>query len=275
MALPTTVRLMTGDTMPTVGAGVYKVSNGVAAGVVAAALAAGYRHIDTAQVYGNEAAVGQAVAAFRAAHPGERVFVTSKVWLSNWGYPAASAAVRASAATLGGVDLMLLHAPGDAGARAETWRALEDAQAAGVVRNIGVSNFGTAHLEKLARTARVTPAVNQLEVHPALQRRELVAYCRDRGIVVEAYSPLAKGELLDDPVVAAVAAKHGATPARVLIRWSLQKGLVPLPKSSSPARLAANLDVWSFALDAGDLAALDGLEAGRVTGWDPVAEHEV
>ena len=265
--------LHSGDALPAIGFGVYKVPSSEAERIVAAALEAGYRHIDTAQVYGNEASVGRAIRAFRTSHPTERVWVTTKLWTDSW--LDAKESIASSAALLGPIDLMLLHAPGPVEGRAEAWAALEDAVDAGLVKNIGVSNFGEAHLDKLARTARIRPSVNQLELHPYLQRTALVAACRARGIVVEAYSPLAKGALMGDPIVARVAAKHGVSPARVCVRWSLQHGFVPLPKSATPARIAENRDVSSFALDAEDMAALDALECGRVTGWDPVTQHRV
>jgi diketogulonate reductase-like aldo/keto reductase len=176
---------------------------------------------------------------------------------------------------LGHIDLVLLHAPGDPVLRGDTWRALEACLVEGMVANIGVSNFGQAHLEKLARTAATPPAVNQIEVHPALQRRELVAYCAAQGICVEAYSPLAKGRLLKDATVCAVATDMGVTPAQVLLRWSIQKGFVTLPNSVNAERQAKNLDLFSFALSDAHMAALDALERGFITGWDPITQDPV
>jgi diketogulonate reductase-like aldo/keto reductase len=141
--------------------------------------------------------------------------------------------------------------------------------------NIGVSNFGVAHLEKLAKTATIQPAVNQIEVHPFLQRRQLVSFCEAQGIVVEAYSPLTKGRALDNSTLAAVAREAGATPAQVLLRWSLQKGFVTLPKSVNPERQAENLGVFSFELTPAQMSALDALEAGMTTGWDPITQDAV
>ena len=179
------------------------------------------------------------------------------------------------------VDLMLLHAPGDPLLRPDTWRALEECQRLRLVRDIGVSNFSEAHLQKLAESATVTPAVNQVEIHPFLQRRALVKHCQERGIVVEAYSPLSKAAKLSDPTVMAVAQRHSqatsCTPAQVLIAWSLAKGLVPLPKSVRPERQLENLEAARsvVVLSDEDIAALDGLEEGMTTGWDPVTTDPV
>ncbi|KAG2499444.1 hypothetical protein HYH03_002391 [Edaphochlamys debaryana] len=271
------VALPTGFTMPSVGLGVYRSAPGQETyAAVLGALRLGYRHIDTAQVYGNEADVGRAVR--DSGVPREEVFVTTKVWRDAFGFEHALASVRSSLARSGlaYLDCALLHCPGaDPGRREGAWRGLEAAQAQGLVRTIGVSNFSPAHIAKLNRTAAVKPAVNQVEVHPWLQRRELVAACRAEGIVVQAYSPLGKAARLSDPPLAAVAQRLGVSPAQVLVRWSLQKGLVPLPKSVHPDRQASNLDVFSFSLSPEDVAALDGLEEGLVTGWDPVAHDPV
>ena len=199
-----------------------------------------------------------------------------QVWKSAWGFAKCREAVNASAEKLPHIDLILLHAPGEPAQRAETWRALEECAAGGLVRNIGVSNFGIAHLKKLAETATVAPAVNQIEVHPFLQRRELVAFCQAQGIVVEAYSPLTKARALDNTTLAAVAREAHATPAQVLLRWSLQKGFVTLPKSVNPERQAENLEgVFSVELTQVQMDALDGLESGMITGWDPITQDAV
>lgn len=213
------------------GLGVYRAAsaNGECYQAVAAALRAGYRYIDTAQIYRNEEDVGRAIADSGVAR--DSIFVTTKLWLSNWGYDSAVAAVQESLTKLRltQVDMFLLHAPGDVATRADSWRALEDCRARGLIRFIGVSNFSEKHLEKLALTARVwPPAVNQIEVHPWLQRRELVAYCQINGITVEAYSPLAKAAKLEDQTVLRVAKRRQASAAQVLIAWSLAKGMVRL-----------------------------------------------
>ncbi|PNH11932.1 Prostaglandin F synthase [Tetrabaena socialis] len=272
--------------MPTVGLGVYKsVPGDETYTAVLSALGLGYRHIDTAQVYGNEADVGRAVR--DSGIPRGQVFVTSKVWRDNYGYDSGLASIQSSVERvgLGYLDLMLLHAPGDPARREGAWRALEEAVkqasnrarnlfwvAPGLVRSIGVSNFSQAHLEKLQRMAVVQPAI---EVTPFLQRKELVSFCQGAGIVVQAYSPLSKGAKLADPTVVGVAQRLGVTPAQVMIRWSLQHGLVPLPKSTNPGRQATNLDVHSFELDSEAMAELDALEEGLVTGWDPIKNDPV
>lgn len=176
---------------------------------------------------------------------------------------------------LGRLDLVLLHAPGEPTGRAEAWQALEQCQREGLCKDIGVSNFSIAHLQKLMQMCSVQPAVNQVEVHPFLQRRELIQFCREHGIVVEAYSPLAKASELDDPTLNAVARELGVTVAQVMLRWSLQKGLVPLPKSVHEDRQKSNLDVFSFQLSDEQMARLDALERGQITGWDPLTQDPV
>lgn len=269
-------RLPSGAVLPAIGLGVFMAAPGKETySSVLNALRGGYRHIDTARIYGNEADVGRAVAASKV--PREEVFITTKLFITDWGAEKAAAAIQDSLQKLNTpyIDLLLLHAPGDSATRAETWRVLEDAQSRGVVRDIGVSNFSEQHLEKLQMTARVMPAVNQIEVHPWLQRRDLVAYCQKRGIVVEAYSPLAKASKLSDPVLVNVANEVGATPAQVLIAWSLQKQFVCLPKSIDSERQRQNLEAANVKLREEDVARLDGLECGLVTGWDPIKDSPV
>jgi diketogulonate reductase-like aldo/keto reductase len=264
-----TRKLNTGAEIPRVGLGVFQAPRGeVTRGAVRAAIELGYRHIDTARVYSNEADVGAAVR--EAAVRREELFVTTKLWNADQGYEAARAAFDASLMRLGleYVDLYLVHWPVP-GRRLESWRALEEIYASGRARAIGVSNFMTHHLGELLARAKVVPAVNQIEISPFLQQREVRAYCEARGIVVEAYSPLTKGLRLDDPVVRRIAGEAGRSAAQVLLRWGLQHELVVLAKSVSPARLTENLAVHDFELSAEQMAALDGLEEGLVTGWDP------
>ncbi len=264
-----TRKLNTGAEIPRVGLGVFQAPRGeVTRGAVRAAIELGYRHIDTARVYRNEADVGAAVR--EAAVPREALFVTTKLWNDDQGHDAALAAFDASLARLGleYVDLYLLHWPVP-GRRLESWRALEAIHASGRARAIGVSNFMTHHLDELLARAKVVPAVNQIEISPFLQQRDVRAYCQARGIVVEAYSPLTKGRRLDHPAVRRIAGEAGRSAAQVLLRWGLQHELVVLAKSVSPARLTENLAVLDFELSAEHMAALDALEAGLVTGWDP------
>ena len=260
-----------GGVIPSVGLGVYKFDpDEYGKQSILAALHAGYRHIDTAQFYQNEKEVGEAV--IESGIPREDLFITTKLWLSNFGYQNAVEAIQTSLAKLNTpyIDLLLLHAPGEPSLRAETWKALEQLQRAGTLKNIGVSNFGIPHLQKLALTAEIPPAVNQIEVHPWLQRVELVRYCQEQGIVVQAYSPLAKASKLSDPVLVEIATRLGHTPAQVLIAWSLQKGFVTLPKSVNPERQITNLAAHRITLTGADIALLETLEEYFTTGWDPV-----
>eukprot|EP00195_Chlamydomonas_chlamydogama_P014418 CAMPEP_0202891642 /NCGR_PEP_ID=MMETSP1392-20130828/1651_1 /ASSEMBLY_ACC=CAM_ASM_000868 /TAXON_ID=225041 /ORGANISM="Chlamydomonas chlamydogama, Strain SAG 11-48b" /LENGTH=274 /DNA_ID=CAMNT_0049575457 /DNA_START=162 /DNA_END=986 /DNA_ORIENTATION=+ len=270
------VKLNNGVQLPLIGLGVYKSTPGNETyDAVISALKLGYRHIDTAQMYQNEVDVGKAVR--DSGVPRSEIFVTTKLWRSEWGHQRATSAIQASLQRLGleYVDLLLLHCPGDAATRAETWRALEEAVTKGLIRSIGVSNFGVAHLEKLLSTAQIPPAVNQIELHPFLQWREVVGYCKEKGIVLEAYSPLVKSQKLQEPVLASMAERYQVTPAQLLIRWSLQSGFVPLPKSVNPKRQAENLDVFGFSLSDADMQTLDGLEQDLVTGWDPIRNDPV
>lgn len=254
--------------MPRIGLGVFRASPEDTYAAVRAALDAGYRHMDTAQVYRNEAAVGQAVRD-SGLKPGE-VFVTTKLWNDNQHPSRLQAAVARSieALGLGAPSLLLLHWPVP-GLRLGAWAALEELQAAGVLRGIGVSNFMVPHLEELLRHARVAPAVNQIEVHPFLQQRAVRAFCAAQGITVEAYSPLTKGLRLGHPVVQHIARAVNRSAAQVLLRWGLQHGLVVLPKSTRPERIRENLALDDFALDDAHMAALDALEENLVTGWNP------
>jgi diketogulonate reductase-like aldo/keto reductase len=263
------VTLNTGGRLPQVGLGVWQTARGQTTRLaVEAALRAGYRHVDTARIYGNEADVGAAVRA--GAVPRDQVFVTTKLWNEDQGYDSALRAFDASLARLAFdyVDLYLVHWP-VAGKRLDSWRALERLHAEKRARAIGVSNFLQPHLEELLAHARVVPAVNQIELSPFLQRRDTRAFCQKHGIVVEAYSPLTRGLRLGDPTVAEVARRAGRTPAQVLLRWGIQHGLVVLPKSTSPERIAENAALFDFELDPAALASLDALEEGLTTGWDP------
>jgi diketogulonate reductase-like aldo/keto reductase len=240
------------------------------AAAVSLALEAGYRHIDTAAQYANEAGVGQAVRAFGI--PRSELFVTTKCPNPDHGYEQARAACQMSLERLdlGPIDLYLIHWPVPSrDLYVDTWRAFIELQAEGLVRSIGVSNFHPAHLERLIAETGVAPVVNQIELHPRLQQRELRRLHAQLGIVTEAWSPLARGELLDDPAVVAIAARHGRTPAQVLIRWHLQIGNVVIPKSVTPERIVENLDVFGFELTAEDIAAIDALDRGGRIGPDP------
>lgn len=261
--------LNTGASIPQVGLGVWQTPRGeVTREAVASALRLGYRHVDTARIYGNERDVGLGLRDSGVAR--EQVFVTTKLWNDDQGFDSALRAFDASLGRLGleYVDLYLLHWP-VAGQRLDSWRALERIHAEKRARAIGVSNFMPAHLEELLAHAQVVPAVNQIEVHPFLQHRETRALCAKHGIVVEAYSPLTHGRRLGHPVVTSVAARVGRSPAQVLIRWAIQHDMVVLPKSSREARIQENAAVFDFTLDAAAMKALDDCEEGLATGWDP------
>lgn len=266
-----TVTLANGVPIPCFGLGVYQApAGGITTRAVLAALEAGYRHIDTAAIYRNEGDVGEAI---RSSHvPREEIFVTTKLWNTDHGYDRTLRACDASLDRLGldYVDLYLVHWPVE-GLRLDSWRAMEQIQTDGRARAIGVSNYMVRHLEELSAHADLLPAVNQIELSPYLYgtRRELVDWCRNHDIVVEAYSPLTKGVKLREPVLAEIGATHGKSPAQVLIRWALDHDFVVIPKSTNPERIRENIDVFDFALTPDELARLDALDEGLVTGWDP------
>ncbi|MFF1251667.1 aldo/keto reductase [Pseudarthrobacter sp. NPDC058329] len=267
------------------GYGLYKVPSSDAAGLVAMALGSGYRHFDTAAMYGNESGVARGLSSQLGARTGnggsgehfpaparEDIFVTTKVWNDDHGYDATLRAFDTSMVNLGldYVDMYLIHWPCPRrGLFPETYRAMETLYREGKVRAIGVSNFQPAHLDRLLQTAEVTPAVNQIELHPWLQQHELRKIHDDLGIRTEAWSPLGRGRVLTDPVVQACAAEHGRTPAQIILRWHIQLGNIAIPKASSEARIRENLDIFSFELSARDMDALAGLDRGQRTGSHP------
>jgi diketogulonate reductase-like aldo/keto reductase len=273
MAEQPTITLRDGRAIPQLGFGVFQIPPGEdTRTAVEAALAAGYRHVDTAAVYRNEADVGEAIRASGLA-PGS-VWVTTKLANADQGTATARRAFEASLGRLGldAVDLYLLHWPHER--RLESWRVLEQLHAEGLAGSIGISNFLVRHLDELLVGASVSPAVNQIELSPFLfrSREDTLRRCAEEGIVVEAYSPLTKGRRLDDSTLASIAAEVGRTPAQVLIRWSLQKGFVVLPRSSKASRIAENAAVFDFTLDDGQIGALDALDEGLTTGWDPAGQ---
>jgi 2,5-diketo-D-gluconate reductase A len=264
------VSLNDGNRIPQLGFGVYKIPDAETGDAVVAALEAGYRHIDTASFYENERGVGEGIR--RSGLDRDDVFVTTKVWWDQNGYDSTLRSFDASLDRLGfdTVDLFLIHWPAPKHDKyVETWRALERIRDEGRARSIGVANFHVHHLERLARETDTVPAVNQVELHPWLPQNEVRAYGAEHGIVTEAWSPLARGRILGDPTLDALAAKHGVSPAQVVIRWQLQLGNVVIPKSVSPERIRQNLDVFSFTLDDADLAAIATLATGERTGRDP------
>src|SRR5205085_9338444 len=244
------LRLNTGASIPQVGLGVWQIPRGEPTRrAVAEALSVGYRHVDTARIYGNETEVGAAVR--ESGIPRADLFITTKLWNADQGYDQALRAFDSSLARLGldYVDLYLIHWP-VAETRRASWRALEQIHADGRARAVGVSNYLGPHLTELLQEAGVVPAVDQIEVSPFLQQRETRAYCARHGIVVEAYSPLTHGQRLHTPEIADIAAAVGRSPAQVMLRWGIQHGLVVLPKSSKPARIRENAALFDFVLDA-------------------------
>jgi len=264
------VTLNNGVTIPQLGFGVFKVPDEETAAAVRHALAAGYRSIDTAKLYANERSVGVAIA--ESGIPRDELFVTTKLWNGDQGYDKALAGFDRSLRELGldHVDLYLIHWPTPArDLYLETWRALEKLLADGRTRAIGVSNFQPDHLRRLLDNSNVVPAVNQIELHPYLQQRELREFHAQHGIATEAWSPLARGELLADPTIVALAEAHHRTPAQVVLRWHLQLGNIVIPKSVTPERIRENIALSDFVLSGADLDAISGLDNGTRVGPHP------
>jgi 2,5-diketo-D-gluconate reductase A len=268
-AIPT-VKLHDGAEIPQLGFGVFQVPPDDTEGVVNEALEAGYRHIDTAAAYRNEAGVGAAIEASGVSR--EELFVTTKLWNSQQGYGTTLEAFETSLEKLGMnyVDLYLIHWPVPSGDRfVETWRAFERIHEEGRSRTIGVSNFRVEDLRRLDVEARLLPTVNQIELHPSLQQAELRAWHAGHGIATEAWSPLAQGALLDDETIVAIAEAHDKTPAQAILRWHVQLGNVVIPKSVTPERIHQNLDIFDFELGEDEMAAVGRLDSGERTGPDP------
>jgi 2,5-diketo-D-gluconate reductase A len=264
------IRLNDGTDIPQLGLGVFQVPLDEVAEVVRYALEVGYRSIDTAAGYENEEGVGEAIAS--SGLPREEIYVTTKLTNSEHGYDAALHGFEESRRKLrlNYVDLYLIHWPQPGrDLYMETWRAFEKLKAEGLARSIGVSNFLIPHLERLLAESDVVPVVNQIEVHPGLQQRELREFCWDHDIVPEAYSPLARGEMLSHPVITELAAKYGRTPAQVVLRWHIQEGNIVIPKSTTPARIKENFEIFDFELSEDDMKLFDGLDSGQRTGLDP------
>ncbi|HET6743067.1 MAG TPA: aldo/keto reductase [Kribbella sp.] len=264
------ITLNNGVRIPQLGFGVFQVPPDDTQRAVEQAIAIGYRHIDTAAAYNNEAGVGAAVRA--SGLPRAELFVTTKLRNGEHGYESALTAYDETLQRLGldYADLYLVHWPNPTVDRyVDSWRALERIQAEGRVRAIGVSNFLPEHLDRLAKESEIVPAVNQIELHPTYQQHELTELCRDRSIAVEAYSPLGQGGDLDHRVLASIADAHDATPAQVVLRWHLQLGHIVIPKSVNPQRIRANFELGGFELTEAELAAVSGLEDGNRLGSDP------
>ena len=265
-----TLTFNNGVEIPQVGFGVFKVPAAETKAAVTSALEVGYRHIDTAKLYDNEAAVGEAIA--ESGIDRDDLFVTTKVWNDDQGHDATLRAFDASLKRLGldHLDLYLIHWPYPGqDLYVETWKTLGELYADGRVRSIGVSNFQPAHLQRLLDETETVPAINQVELHPWLQQRELRAFHAEHGIVTEAWSPISRGARLADPAIAELADKHGTSPAQMILRWHLDIGNVIIPKSVNRDRMAANLDLFDLRLDAGDHAMIDGLDEGTRIGPNP------
>jgi 2,5-diketo-D-gluconate reductase A len=266
MSAVPSLQLNDGNRIPQLGFGVFQIEPEDTVEVVTRALEIGYRHIDTAEMYENEREVGEGL---RASGPGrDEVFITSKL---NNGAHRPDDARRAFEGTLSAlgfdrVDLFLIHWPLPTlydGDYVSTWQVLEEFKADGRARSIGVSNFQVEHLERLAAETEVVPAVNQIELHPYFQNREVAAYGEEHGIVTEAWSPIAQGDVLDDPEIGAVAEKLGRTPAQVVLRWHIQHGYIVFPKSVTTERIRENFELFDFELDADDMSRIDSLDRGE------------
>ncbi len=265
-----TVRLHDGVQIPQVGLGVWQIPDDETSSVVQTALAAGYHAVDTAAVYHNEAGVGAGLVA--SGMPAEEVFITTKLWNARQGFQSTLQAFERSRRRLGVdvVDLYLIHWPcPDNDLYVETWRAFIRLRDEGVVRSIGVSNFTEVHLARIIDETGVVPTVNQVELHPRLQQARLRAFHAEHGIATEAWSPLAQGGLLDDPTIGRIAAERGVSPAQVVLRWHVQLGTIVIPKSVTPARIRANLDLFGFELGDHDMATIAALDRHERVGPDP------
>lgn len=271
-------KLNDGNSIPCVGFGTYLSRGGDECyDAVRAALKTGYRHIDTAAFYENEQSVGQAIKDSGVAR--EEIFVTTKLWNDDQGYDSALRAFEKSYKNLGldYVDLYLIHWPIPKGREHDyrslnekSWRAFAELRGQKLIRSMGVSNFLPEHIDDLIAASDIVPAVNQIELHPALPQNETVEYCKKRGIIVEAWRPILKGEADKNPQLASVAAKHGVSASQVCLRWELQRGIAPLPKSTHAARIRENADIFGFELDGEDLKLIDSIPERRY-GSHPLA----
>lgn len=268
--LSPTLTLNNGQIIPQLGLGVYKLPTDIAEGLIREAIETGYRRIDTAAFYGNEEEIGAGVRS--CGLPREEIFVTTKIWNEDQGYDRALEAIDESLERLNidYVDMLMIHWPKpQLNLFVETWAAFQKAMESGKIRGIGVSNFQPNHLEQLLAAGGTVPAMNQIELHPGLQQNELRAFNAKHSIATEAWSPLARGRFNDDPVVTAIAKKHGKTPTQVVVRWHIDLGNLVIPKTATASRLLENISVFDFKLDNEDLAAMATLDAGLRTGPNP------
>lgn len=261
-----TLKLNTGATIPRLGFGTWQINpSSRAEKATLAAFEAGYRHVDTARIYLNEKGVGRAIK--NCTLPREDIFVTTKLWNGDHGDPRKALEKSLQRLDVEYVDLYLIHYP--VPERIASWQVLEELHHEGKARAIGVSNFTIRHLAELMEQTSIVPAVNQVEFHPFLYQKELLEFCDKHGIVVEAYSPLAHGRKMGDPTIVEVASRYDKSPAQIMIRWAIEHGMVVIPKSKNPARIAQNLHVFDFQIDKKDMALLDNLNEDLRTCWDP------
>lgn len=268
--LSPTVTLNNGQQIPQLGLGVYKLETDIAEGLIHQAIEVGYRRIDTASFYGNEAEVGAGVRTSGLAR--EELFVTTKIWNEDQGYDRTLAAIDESLSRLDidYIDMLLIHWPKpEQDLYLETWLAFEKALAAGKLRGIGVSNFQPHHLERLLAAGGTIPALNQVELHPGLQQVQVRAFNTKHGIATEAWSPLARGRFDENEQVLSIAQKHGKSPAQVIIRWHIELGNLVIPKTATASRLRENISVFDFKLDSEDLNKIASLDSGLRTGPNP------
>jgi methylglyoxal/glyoxal reductase len=261
-------KLNNGTEIPYFGFGTYQIRSSAAKEAVESALEAGYRHIDTASIYGNEKEVGEALKA--SGVPKEEVFITTKLWNEDQGYNTAFEAFQRSLDRLDieYIDLYIIHWP-VTGKRLESWRAMEEIVNNSRCRAIGVSNYTIKHLEELLENCKIKPAVNQVEFNPFLYQKDLLDYCISKDILLEAYTPLSRGQKLDHPVLRNLSGKYHKTPAQILLRWSLEHDLVVIPKSSQKKRINENASIFDFSIEPTDMVMLDSLNEGFRVAWDP------
>lgn len=266
------IKLNNGVEMPGMGLGVFQIENDATAEIVKNAIEVGYRSIDTAAIYGNEAGVGEGIKQALASTGLKRedLFITSKVWNNGLSYDETIAAFEDSLQKLGleYLDLYLIHWPGK-NKYAESWRALEDLNKEGKIKAIGVCNFNISHLQDLLKTARVIPVINQVEFHPRLQQLELRTFCQEHNIQLEAWAPLMQGGLLEDSTIAKIAEKYGKSNAQVILRWDIQNGVITIPKSVRKERMIQNADIFDFSLTDEEIQVINAMNLDKRVGPDP------
>lgn len=273
-SLQDTIKLNNEIEMPALGLGVFQVENDTTAEIVKNAIEIGYRSIDTAAIYGNEAGVGEGIKLALASTGLNRedLFITSKVWNAGLNYEETISAYEESLEKLGldYLDLYLIHWPGK-NKFAESWAALENLYLEGKIRAIGVCNFNISHLQDLLKTARVTPVINQVEFHPRLQQQSLRAFCKEHNIQLEAWAPLMQGGLLEDTTIAKIAEKYGKSNSQVILRWDIQNGVITIPKSVRKERMAQNADIFDFRLTDEEMQIINAMNLDKRVGPDPEA----